>query len=252
MQVQDRLENKPKVGNSTKPMLGAVPAHKFPYNWNLKDANFTKDKGKVFSCFACGGGSTMGYKLAGLPPYPTFNNKPKTYLYIDSMSSRQLTYIKNKIKPNDIIYSVFDTKIRINNDLKEIVNLLVKSQKILDLEDNWDGNGSQKISLESWRSTAYFLIGYSKKIFKDYGYIIDIPKIYPSIDGSIDIAWEKESYGFMINIDASGEIANYYVDNKADQMAQGVFNPKNFDTHILPKAIRDARLCGCVYSAGIL
>jgi DNA (cytosine-5)-methyltransferase 1 len=39
--------------------------HKFPYNWTLKDAVFTKDKGKVFSCFACGGGSTMGYKLAG-------------------------------------------------------------------------------------------------------------------------------------------------------------------------------------------
>ena len=39
--------------------------HKFPYSWTLKDANFTKDKGKVFSCFACGGGSTMGYKLAG-------------------------------------------------------------------------------------------------------------------------------------------------------------------------------------------
>jgi DNA (cytosine-5)-methyltransferase 1 len=39
--------------------------HKFPYKWTLKDAKFTKDKGKVFSCFACGGGSTMGYKLAG-------------------------------------------------------------------------------------------------------------------------------------------------------------------------------------------
>lgn len=39
--------------------------HKFPYEWTLKDAIFTKDKGKVFSCFACGGGSTMGYKLAG-------------------------------------------------------------------------------------------------------------------------------------------------------------------------------------------
>ena len=39
--------------------------HKYPYNWTLKDAVFTKDKGKVFSCFACGGGSTMGYKLAG-------------------------------------------------------------------------------------------------------------------------------------------------------------------------------------------
>jgi len=39
--------------------------HAFPYKWTLKNAVFTKDKGKVFSCFACGGGSTMGYKLAG-------------------------------------------------------------------------------------------------------------------------------------------------------------------------------------------
>ena len=38
---------------------------KLNYNWTLKDAKFTKDKGTVFSCFACGGGSTMGYKLAG-------------------------------------------------------------------------------------------------------------------------------------------------------------------------------------------
>ncbi len=42
-----------------------MSAHKFPYRWTLKDAVFTKDKGTVFSCFACGGGSTMGYKLAG-------------------------------------------------------------------------------------------------------------------------------------------------------------------------------------------
>jgi DNA (cytosine-5)-methyltransferase 1 len=39
--------------------------HKFPYRWTLNDTVFTKDKGKVFSCFACGGGSSMGYKLAG-------------------------------------------------------------------------------------------------------------------------------------------------------------------------------------------
>ena len=25
-------------------------------NWRLQDTIFTKDKGKVFSCFACGGG----------------------------------------------------------------------------------------------------------------------------------------------------------------------------------------------------
>lgn len=40
-------------------------AHKFPYDWSFANTQFKKDKGKVFSCFACGGGSTMGYKLAG-------------------------------------------------------------------------------------------------------------------------------------------------------------------------------------------
>jgi DNA (cytosine-5)-methyltransferase 1 len=52
------LQTKP-----TLPIHGVM--HRFSYRWTLKDANFTKDKGKVFSCFACGGGSTMGYKLAG-------------------------------------------------------------------------------------------------------------------------------------------------------------------------------------------
>jgi DNA (cytosine-5)-methyltransferase 1 len=39
--------------------------HKFLYEWTIKDARFAKDKGKVMSCFACGGGSSFGYKLAG-------------------------------------------------------------------------------------------------------------------------------------------------------------------------------------------
>lgn len=29
--------------------------NKYSYKWTLKDAKFTKDKGKVFSCFSCGG-----------------------------------------------------------------------------------------------------------------------------------------------------------------------------------------------------
>ena len=29
--------------------------HKFKYNWTLSETTFPKDKGKVFSCFACGG-----------------------------------------------------------------------------------------------------------------------------------------------------------------------------------------------------
>lgn len=43
--------------------------HKFPYKWNLSDGYPAKGidyhGSKVFGTFICGGGSTMGYKLAG-------------------------------------------------------------------------------------------------------------------------------------------------------------------------------------------
>jgi len=39
--------------------------HLFPYKWKLSDG-YKKSNGlKVFGTFVCGGGSTMGYKLAG-------------------------------------------------------------------------------------------------------------------------------------------------------------------------------------------
>lgn len=83
--------------------------HKFNYEWTLKDAKFTKDKGKVFSCFACGGGSTMGYKLAGfdvighndidkkmIEVYKE-NHKPK-YSFEESIT----TFAKRKDLPKEL------------------------------------------------------------------------------------------------------------------------------------------------------
>ena len=79
------------------------------YNWKLSEANFTKDKGKVFSCFACGGGSTMGYKLSGFDVIghndidPKMvevykeNHKPK-YSYLESIT----TFAKRKDLPQEL------------------------------------------------------------------------------------------------------------------------------------------------------
>jgi DNA (cytosine-5)-methyltransferase 1 len=83
--------------------------HRFNYNWTLKDAKFTKDKGKVFSCFACGGGSTMGYKLAGfdvighndidskMVEVYKENHNPK-YSYLESIT----TFAKRKDLPQEL------------------------------------------------------------------------------------------------------------------------------------------------------
>jgi DNA (cytosine-5)-methyltransferase 1 len=89
--------------------------HNFPYKWTLRDAVFTKDKGKVFSCFACGGGSTMGYKLAGfdvlgcneidpkmIEAYKA-NHNPK-YAYLEPIQTFKLrTDLPNELYNLDIL-----------------------------------------------------------------------------------------------------------------------------------------------------
>jgi len=71
--------------------------NKFPYEWTLKDGYKTPSSGlKVFGTFICGGGSTMGYKLAGfehlggveidpkIADVYKANHNPK-YLYVEDI-----------------------------------------------------------------------------------------------------------------------------------------------------------------------
>jgi len=83
--------------------------HRFNYKWYLKNG-YPKSNGlKVFGTFICGGGSTMGYKLAGFehlggveidPPiadvYKT-NHNPK-YLFIEDIRE----FAKRKEFPEDL------------------------------------------------------------------------------------------------------------------------------------------------------
>lgn len=89
--------------------------HLFPYKWYLKDGypskNIQPNNYNVFGTFICGGGSTMGYKLAGFnhlggveidPPiadiYKT-NHNPK-YLYLED--------IRNFVKRFDIPQELYN------------------------------------------------------------------------------------------------------------------------------------------------
>lgn len=74
--------------------------HKFPYRWTKKDANFTKDKGKVMSCFCCGGGSSFGYLLAGYDVVACNEIDPKV--------------MKMYLKNHDVKYSF-------NCDIRELI-----------------------------------------------------------------------------------------------------------------------------------
>ena len=72
------------------------------YIWSLENLKNVKKKDlKVFSCFACGGGSTMGYKLAGFDVLGCNEIDPK----INAM------YVKNH-----------NPKYNFNCDIRDLIN----------------------------------------------------------------------------------------------------------------------------------
>lgn len=93
-----------------------INSHLFPYEWNLKDdypaKGIKKHNKKVFSCFACGGGSTMGYKLAGYD-----------VIGCNEIDPKMMAVYKTNLKPQYSYLEPIQTfKIR-NNLPQELYNL---------------------------------------------------------------------------------------------------------------------------------
>ena len=92
--------------------------HLFPYKWNLADGypakGIPKNDYKVFGTFICGGGSTMGYKLAGFthlggveidPPIADVYNTNHNPLHLYNEDIREFN------KRNDLPKELYDLDI---------------------------------------------------------------------------------------------------------------------------------------------
>lgn len=124
------------------------------------------------------------------------------------------------------------------HEFEAIKTLLNESKKrILALKQNWDDMDGEIFTLETWNGVECFLNTYAEHIHSKCQCCIDIPKIYPSAAGSIDVDWETDDYGILINFAKGGKSATYYADDKKHQITEGVFNPYSFNVNLLPIAI---------------
>ena len=92
--------------------------HKFPFRWYLKDGypakGIKKHNLKVFGTFICGGGSTMGYKLAGFDHLGGVEiDKPIAEVYNENHHPKYLFNedIRDFRKRNDIPKELYDLDI---------------------------------------------------------------------------------------------------------------------------------------------
>jgi hypothetical protein len=113
-----------------------------------------------------------------------------------------------------------------NEKTKSSVKELIQSSKwILDLKDNWDNEGSEGYSVETWERAIELLWQISGLLEKDsLRDPIPMPKINPANKGSIDLCWDLDGCSVLINIPSSDkEFATYYGEHKEKGKIEGKF-----------------------------
>lgn len=76
------------------------------------------------------------------------------------------------------------------------------SRKILELEDDWDNEGSVGYDRETWERATTFLRSLTRLAFDLFGMPLTFPAISPADDGSIDLYWDQGDCGLLVNFPA--------------------------------------------------
>jgi len=172
---------------------------KYHYEWNLKDAVFTKDKGKVFSCFACGGGSTMGYKLAGFDVIGCNEIDPRM----------MKAYIENHHPKYSFLEPIQDFKNR--DDLPEELFDL----DILDGSPPCSSFSMAGLREEAWGEEKHFREGQAEQVLDTLFFdFIDLAKILQPkivIAENVKGLLLGEAKAYVLKIYNEFESAGYYV-----------------------------------------
>ena len=160
-----------------------------------------------------------------------FISKPDKYIWLkESHNPSKIRQIDLRLKEKENLVVNLDEEIilEIPPKFDELFKSIEKSKYILELEDDWDDEGSPAYDKTTWIRAIEFIYNYTKKIYDELGILIDSPKISQGPEGSIDILWKKESYRLLINIPQDPKKpASYYGDDYNDEHDKGAHNTNN-------------------------
>ena len=110
--------------------------------------------------------------------------------------------------------------------LSHILEAIQKSRRILDLQDDWDEEGSPGYAASTWERATGFLADNAIRLWRDKGVYVDAPRVLPGPEGSIDLHWRSHDRQLLINVPPDvDEPATYYGQKSVDQVVKG-----NLDT----------------------
>ncbi|MGI9105097.1 MAG: hypothetical protein ACR2G4_02485 [Pyrinomonadaceae bacterium] len=108
---------------------------------------------------------------------------------------------------------------------QRIKQVIESSRSILNLQNDWDEEGSSGYTVETWGRATRFIRRVALAFKNDMGKWVDAPKITPGPDGSIDVRWKAEKRSLLINFPADDtKPADFFGSDKGSDTVQGTLD----------------------------
>lgn len=174
---------------------------------NLLTANYfidTKNK------FAYTGEESVIWKK---PEFTIFKSN------IPNVKEEKATWINEKI-----LLNVGEKTFVLDRQLVNIKNVIVSSENLLKLENDWDDEGAISTNKVIYGRAIDILLNYCRDIMNNYKIIVSAPEINITKDGSIDLEWRSKDYILLLNIQNSEDfVVQYYgEDYKSKTIIKGI------------------------------
>lgn len=106
--------------------------------------------------------------------------------------------------------------------LADVEQAIRNSEKILQLKDDWDEEGSPGYKFETWKRAVDFVRLHCYTAWRISGKSVPAPNVFPGPDGSIDVHWRTEEFELLVNVPADlSRPATFYGDDYVDICIKG-------------------------------
>jgi hypothetical protein len=147
--------------------------------------------------------------------------------FVREIKNSELDVLGAVANPTTCSFVIENRIVEIPIALSSLEQAINDSKYILELEEGWDGENGKPFSKDTWSNAVNFLIDYATWIYKNTGKAIDSPDIVHSVDGSIELLWQKEKFRIIISLPENSEMALFYGDDYEEVKIEGTVSMKN-------------------------
>ena len=100
--------------------------------------------------------------------------------------------------------------------LKHVADAIDQSRRLLDLEDDWDDDGTPGYADATWNRAVTFLAQTASRLWEQHGVQPDTVEVLPGAHGGIGLDWRSPGHELLVTVPADpAQDAPYYGDDGA-------------------------------------